>query len=310
MNDEKQFKFSVVIPAYNCARWLGEAVESALGQGREGAEVIVVDDGSTDDTPSVLASFAGRARVLRQENAGVAAARNRGIEEAHGEWIAFLDADDRFRPGHLDRLDRAAREHSEAGLIYTDAMMVDEAGREIKSRRSPDPGPDPFTSLLLKNTVTTSAAAVRRECLDRVGMFYPGLKGPEDWDLWLRLAHGFPVAHVPEISVDYRRQSGGLVHTCGLALREDNLTVIERAASLRPGLALGVLRKARANCFWESAVRLAAGGEASLARRELTAALRFDPLQVRAWGLFVLAMGGRTALRAALAVKRIAERTP
>lgn len=300
--------FSVVIPAYNCARWVGEAVLSALREGRDDVELIVVDDGSTDDTWEALAPFRDRARLFKQENAGVAAARNRGIAEATGLWIAFLDADDRFRPGHLERLARAIAANPEAGLIYADAMVIDGEGREIKQKISPGPGNDPFLNLLLKNSITTSAAAVRRACLDQVGGFYPGLKGPEDWDLWLRLAQSFPVIHVPEVSVDYRRQAGGLVHTRGLAMREDNLKVIERAASLRPGLPGGALRQARANCFLESAVRLAAGGEASLARRELMAALRLNPLPAKAWGLFALTLLGRPALQAALALKRGRER--
>ncbi|HUT53321.1 MAG TPA: glycosyltransferase [bacterium] len=308
MAQEKQLRFSVVIPVYNSGRWVAEAVESALGQGRDDVEVIVVDDGSTDDTPAVLARFAGRARVIRQENGGVSVARNRGIGEARGEWIAFLDADDRFRPGHLDRLDRAASAHPDAGLIYADAMLIDGEGREIKPKTARDPGPDPFTSLLLRNVITTSATAVRAGCLNQVGAFYPVLKGPEDWDLWLRLAARFTVARIPEISVDYRKHGAGLVHTRGVSMREDNLTVIARAASLRPGLPEEVIRKARANCFLESAVRLAAGEEASATRQELVSALRLNPMLPAAWALFALTLGGRPALRMAMSFRRRRER--
>lgn len=292
--------FSVVIPTYNQAQWLSEAVASALAQGREDTEVIVVDDGSTDETPEVLRAFADRALIIRQENAGVSAARNRGLEAGQGRWIAFLDGDDRWRPGHLDRLARAIAERPEAGLIFTDAMVMDEDGRELKARRSPDPGRDPFRSFLLENPVTTSAAAVRREALQKTGKFCLDLKGPEDWDLWLRLALDFPVVHLPELSVNYRRQSQGLVHTRGVALREDTFKAMERISALVPDLPASLLRRARFNRYLESAVRLLAGEDIRTARRELISALREDPFGVRAWLLLAFSLGGKSLVQAAL----------
>ncbi len=296
--------FSVVVPAYNCARWVDEAIQSVLDQDRDDFEIIVIDDGSTDDTPKILARLARHARVIRQENAGVAAARNRGIEAARGQWIAFLDADDRFRPGHLDRLARAIATAPGAGLVYADAMVVDEHGRPRKRKHSPALGPDPFVEILLANNVTTSATAVRRACFDEIGRFALDLQGPEDWDLWLRLARRYRLVHVPAISIDYRRQEQGLVHTRGLALRVDNMTVLERARILAPELPAAVMKRARANAYVESAVRLLAGGDATSARAELILALKQRPLFPRALALLGLALAGPGAARAVMAWRR------
>jgi glycosyltransferase involved in cell wall biosynthesis len=302
--------FSVVTPVYNCGRWVAEAVNSALGQERDDFEMIVVDDGSTDETPEILGRCSDRARIIRQENAGVSAARNRGMEEARGEWIAFLDADDRWRPGHLDRLASGIERNPGAGLVYTDVMVIDEQGRSLKPKRSPGPGSDPFRSLILANTITTSAAAVRRECLGKTGSFLPGLECGEDWDLWLRIAHRFPVVHVPEISADYRRRGGGAVHTRGIAMRDDNLLVVSRAAALSEDLPKSLLRKARANCYLESAVRLLVDDDVAGARNEALAALRANPLLPAAWGILAMTLGGRPTARAVLRWRRRRERTP
>ena len=289
--------FSVVIPAFNSARWIDEALASVSGQGRSDVEVIVVDDGSADDTAALVERHAG-VRLIRQENQGPATARNRGLAAARGEWIAFLDADDRWRPGHLDRLTEAIRLYPGAGLIYTDAMVISPDGRELKPKDSPPLGPDPFRSLLLRNTVTTSCAAAPREALERAGGFSPSFHGPEDWDLWLRLARRYPVVRVPLITADSRRQEAGLVHTAGGRLLEQNLVIITRAASLEPRLSDRDLRRARANCLIESAVRRLSAGDARGARGELMAALRQRPCAGKVWALAVVSLGGAPAARA------------
>jgi glycosyltransferase involved in cell wall biosynthesis len=302
--------FSVIIPVHNAERWLAEAIDSALAQGRNDVEIIAIDDGSTDGSPAVLERYRGRVRTIRQDNAGPSAARNRGIEAAAGPWIAFLDADDRYRPGHLDRLAAAIAARPDAGLIYTDALIIDEHGQARKRKSSPDPGPEPLLSLLLANTVTTSAAAVRREALARTGLFFTGVTCGEDWDLWLRIARLFPVIHLPAIGIDYRRQDRGLVHTRGLAMRNDNLAVLARALELAPEIPPAVRRRAYANAYYESGMRLLAAGEAAAARREFIAALGHTPAAPRLWALAALTLAGRRAAETAVAWSRAREAVP
>jgi glycosyltransferase involved in cell wall biosynthesis len=122
--------FSVVIPAYNTADTLGEAIDSVLAQTRQDFEIIVVDDGSSDDTAAVAEGFGDRRiRVYRQENAGPSAARNRGIAEALGEYVSSLDSDDLWLPDYLAEMGRALEENPRADFAYTHAWILDAAGR-------------------------------------------------------------------------------------------------------------------------------------------------------------------------------------
>lgn len=307
MEQEKENIFaSVIVPVYNGRRWIAECLDSALSQGRGDIEVLAVDDGSTDDTPSILAEYGEPVRVMTQDNGGVAAARNRAIQEARGKWIAFLDSDDRWLKGHIDAIHHAAQETPQAGLIYTDAAVIDKEGKRIKNKPGPDPGKDAFISFLLGNRITTSAAAVRRDILEKTGGFPEGLKSRascEDWDLWLRIAASFPVVHVPSVTVEYRRQEDSAVQTQGISIRGDNLYVLSRALKLRD-VPERVQGKAMANCYLESAVRLLAGLDTAAARTELFSALRHRLFLPKAWALFPATLAGPWLINRLLAWKR------
>jgi glycosyltransferase involved in cell wall biosynthesis len=182
---------SVVIPTFNCADFLVEAIRSVLDQTYEDYEIIVVDDGSTDHTEEALRPFGNRLRYIRQEPGGPSVARNRGILEARGELIAFLDADDLWRPTKLARQVEYLNHHPEVVLVYTDFTRGPRPGSNNDSRltayKPRDPA-DPFHALLEENFLATPTVMVRREALARSGLFDPTLKGSEDFDLWLRLA--------------------------------------------------------------------------------------------------------------------------
>jgi glycosyltransferase involved in cell wall biosynthesis len=182
---------TVVIPTFNCADFLVEAIRSVLAQAYEDYEIIVVDDGSTDHTEAALRPFGNRIRYIRQEPGGPSVARNRGILEARGELIAFLDADDLWRPTKLARQVEHLDHHPEAVLIYSDFTRGPNPGSNNDSRlkafKPRDPA-DSFHALLEENFIATSTVVVRREALARAGLFDPTLKGSEDFDLWLRLA--------------------------------------------------------------------------------------------------------------------------
>jgi len=189
--------FSVVIPAYNAARTIPQTLDSVLIQTCQKFEIIVVDDGSTDDTAAIAAEVAGdRARVVRQQHHGVSAARNRGIELARAPWVSLLDADDLWLPPYLARMEAAVRADPDVGLLFTDAWVYDETVRRIRrqpmmaARHPADPLPeDPvgfLTALLGGNFVYTSATA-SREALTAVGGYAVDLTHAEDYDLWLRL---------------------------------------------------------------------------------------------------------------------------
>jgi O-antigen biosynthesis protein len=189
---------SVVITTYNYASYLPESVESALSQTASAVEVIVVDDGSTDDTQQVLDGFAGRIRVYRQENAGVSAARNAGAELARGRYVVFLDADNRLRPTFVDRCLAALEADPAAGFAFTQlAYFGDFDGTSSV-------GPYDLQHLLDRNCIDV-CALVRRDLATTYGFDEGHRTFLEDWDFWLTLAeHGWPGVLVDEPLVEYR----------------------------------------------------------------------------------------------------------
>lgn len=188
---------SVVIPTYNLARFLPEAVASARAQVWPDLEIIVVDDGSTDDTPEVLERLAreGELRCIRQENAGASAARNRGIHEARKSWVAFLDADDFWLAGKLEAQFEALEGKPSAAFSYTDERkrFVDgtEADHPCRAKERPL-----LPQMLAGNMFATPTMLVRRDCFDTVGLFDTRLRTGEDWDMWMRLAAHFECVRV------------------------------------------------------------------------------------------------------------------
>ena len=207
---------SLIIPTFNHARFVGAAIDSALAQTVSAFEVIVVDDGSTDETPAVLARYAGRVRVLRQENRGLSAARNAGLAAAHGTFVSFLDADDVMAPTKLTaQLEVLERSHA-IGWTYCDVLMetvVTGATARASERfgyasRTLDGWL--FPELIHGNFIPAIAPLVRRTALEVAGGFDERLTALEDWDMWLRLSLIAEARYTPAVLVTYRIRPGGM----------------------------------------------------------------------------------------------------
>lgn len=214
--------FTIAMPAYNARRTIRAAIRSVLAQTRGDFELLVVDDGSRDDTPEQVERFDdARVSLLRQENAGPGAARNLAIRAGSGRYVSMLDSDDLWLPEYLETMAGILDREPEIGLAYTDAWVLDDATGRIRRTSAmhyqhppPDPPRDPhaFLALLLTrgNFVFTSAT-VRREVLDRVGLFQSVLKPAEDFGLWLRIvAGGFEARRTDEKLAVYRKHPGSL----------------------------------------------------------------------------------------------------
>lgn len=227
---------SVVIPTYNSARFLGEALDSVTAQSFRDLEIIVVDDGSTDDTPALLARYGEQITRLRQAQSGPAAARNAGLAAARGEFVAFLDADNFWVPTKLERQLPRFRGRPQLGLVFSDAVTFDAQGVRSDSWLAERPGQGNWTfeRLLSDNFICTSTVVARRECFARVGGFDPELRSVEDREMWLRIAAEYELDCVPEPLAWWRFHEANLMWD-----RETALTclvrVLRKARRLNPG---------------------------------------------------------------------------
>ena len=198
---------SVIIPTYKRANLVSQAIESVLAQTYTDYEVIVINDGSPDNTKEVLASFGDKITVINQENQGVAAARNAAIKLAKGRYIAFLDDDDLWLPNKLEKQIACLESHPNIGLVYSDMFCFDENGTfpDTWSQVNPTPPVQELWILFVRNFIPIPSVVVRRECLDAVGEFDSTTVPCEDYDMWLRIIEKFPVYFLNEPLVHYRR---------------------------------------------------------------------------------------------------------
>lgn len=182
---------SVVMPAFNVAWCIGRAVDSVLAQDYRARELIIVNDGSTDDTRAVLERFHGQVTVIDQENRGMSAARNVAIRNASGTYIAFLDADDWWLPQKLSRQVAMMQSRPEIGFCSTAARVENDEGKSLNLWRCNHGSRQMLSTLFAENAAIAggcSAVMVRKNLVEQVGLFDESLRGFEDPDLWIRLA--------------------------------------------------------------------------------------------------------------------------
>lgn len=210
----RAYRFSVVIPLYNKARFIKRALDSVLMQTRRDYEIIVVDDGSTDQGPKIVEQCSDlRIKLIRQKNGGVSAARNTGIEAAEGEYIAFLDADDVWNPHYLEVIGTLVEQYPEAGAYATAYEIMKPDGKIIYPKyRSIPPSPwqgllsHYFRSALGPPPVWTSATTVPQKIFQTVGGFRVGVRIGQDLDMWGRIALAYPIAFSSKIGASYCKE--------------------------------------------------------------------------------------------------------
>jgi glycosyltransferase involved in cell wall biosynthesis len=189
---------SVIVPSHDRATLLERALSSIERQSRAPSEVIVIDDGSTDATDAMVRDRFSRARCLRQQNRGVSAARNRGIEAATGEWIALLDSDDEWLPKKLEiQLQRLA-EYPELRVCHTEEIWIRDGVRVNAKQRHSKRGGWIFQDCLPLCAMSPSSILIHRGVFEQVGLFDEDLPACEDYDLWLRITARFPVLFVEQ----------------------------------------------------------------------------------------------------------------
>jgi glycosyltransferase involved in cell wall biosynthesis len=226
-------KVSVIIPAYNAMPYLPETVASVLNQTYRDFEVLIVDDASTDSTLDWLSNVTDpRIRIITQANQGTPGARNTGIINASGEYLAFLDADDLWEPIKLESQVNLLDANPEIGLVDTWASLVDEDGNPLGKVIESDADGYVFSKLIVRNTICCgSTPMVRRLCFEEVGVFSRELLFTEDWDMWIRISLKYQFGLIRESLVSYRQHSKSKSKNWR-GMSEDSLAILYRVIKI------------------------------------------------------------------------------
>lgn len=290
---------SVIITTYNQARYITETIQSAIDQDHADREIVVVDDGSTDETPSLVKAFGTRVVYVRQANHGVAGSRNTGIHRARGELLAFLDGDDLWERGKLSRQVRAAKDHPSSGLIVAGGVQIDDEGAILR-RSLMAPSIEAllgsaesitlrcYEQLLAQNVILTSSqVVVPRAVFDQVGVSDIRIGHASDWDIYLRIAARYDVTFLREPLTRWRYLStsvSGPQHLREMRWAADEIGVLRKqlkgaAAEYRP-----VIRRLIEARTFERAYTIYCYGmetDRAFARMQLLRMLRRHPTSAR-----------------------------
>lgn len=247
---------SVVIPNFNHAQYLGAAITSVLTQSYPSIEIIVVDDGSTDDSRAVAACFGQRIRYIWQENRGLSAARNTGIRAATGEYIGLLDADDLYEPNYLTTMIETLQENPEADGLYCGYQFVDQDNRplsQIEARLIPTE--QLYDMLLDGNFFVPESVLVHQRCYASAGGFDETLRACEDWDMWLRIIRQHMIIGTDAVLTRHRVLAGSM-SSDPTRMIDNRLAVLKKHIGPEPDAQMNV--NSRANKAYSAAYLISA----------------------------------------------------
>jgi hypothetical protein len=310
VNDSlRETSVSVVIGSYNAEAWIRQTLDSVLAQTHGVSEIIVVDDGSSDATPTIVGSFGSAVHLLAEPHRG-RPHRNRGILASSGEFVAFVDADDWWQPTKIEK-QLAAVAAQAAEWVVCDSQWLDaETGRPGAPVGEPVRGGDILESLFLNNFIVASTPLVRRRALDDVGYFDESAEvAPvEDWDLWLRLAARYPVACIHEPLTTLRLHEDSFLATTPLEHRVRSQENVLTRAAARESERLGPLTgRALSNVNHAAGVSLFRQQRTGAARQYFLSAWRHQPVRLEALAYVLLSLLGATASMGALRMLRRAD---
>ena len=300
-------KVDVIIPAYNAASFLPMALESVIAQTYSDWKIILIDDGSTDNTQDVVARYAGQLRskllYIRQANRGLPAARNAAIANCSAEFLALLDADDVWLPNRLEESLKRFEGRPDVGLSYGFISRIDAAGVVVDTftNRSEFPEGHVAPQIYMRTmNLPCPTVTFRRECVEAVGVFDESLQATEDRDLWLRIAQRYTVSLVPKVIAQYRMSPHGMTTDPNRMLKAQLQFVRKHYGT--PGCGRRARRVALGWIYRQRAEALAARKKRWSALASALRALGYYPFElsnIRTAGslLWRSVVGGRTSLR-------------
>ncbi len=308
-------RVSVIIPTFNAANYLEETLASVLGQTYKDIEVIVVDDGSTDNTAELVVKFGNRIRYVRQTNSsGPSWPRNVGICLAKGSLISFFDSDDVMLPDKIGSAVRLFERRPEIGMVFTNFAVCDENGRvapgrfldrydyfhsmnrfQVSEKAFLFRGGDIFDGLFFENFIGTSSVMVRKDVFSKIGLFDHGLRTSEDRDMWFRISKEYDAGYVEMVGHLYRDRPGGISKR-GAETLENRVKVIERhRTGAHSGKARKRARELIALCYYGIGYHYQAAMDFGTARRLYVRSLEKRVNTAALRGLLITLIGSRAA---------------
>jgi glycosyltransferase involved in cell wall biosynthesis len=303
-NRGSRISVSVIIPTYNRAALLAAAIDSVLSQSCVPDEILVVDDGSTDETPEVLSRYGRPVRVIRQENRGRSAARNAGLQAATTDAVIFLDSDDLMMPQCVQRCRQVLGERPAVGVVYTDAYLCDGDGRPVGRYSELLPGRRPSGMVLaelMRRNFLTVTSMVRRSCLGALA-FDEGMECHEDTDLWRRLAVRCQFHYLDEPLLCYRLHE----EMTSATRRADMLaaeTEVQRRIMAMPEFGR-LSRRERSRAYCVHGIKQAMLGETGESRRFFLRSICTSPVYFAGYPLLLLSLLGLRPLQYAILKRR------
>ncbi len=273
---------SVIIPTYNREEYIGEAIQSVLGQTFTDFEIIIIDDGSTDKTADVVKSLSDdRVRYIYQENRGRSNARNHGLKIAAGRYIAFLDSDDLYLPDKLELQVAYLDTHPEVGMVYTSAYCINAEGVLLSESYRACVSGWIYNNIAfyVPVTVTLPTVMARREVFDRVGGFDEEMERFEDTDMWRRISKVFPIGAISDFTCKLRTHGGNaLSEQAPRVIEAAVVHYIEKVFSEDHSIDIMILRKgASALCFFYARALLTIPSAVAQGRKLLFKSIRYAP---------------------------------
>jgi glycosyltransferase involved in cell wall biosynthesis len=301
---------AVIIPTYNRAALVQEAIRSLLAQTQIPDEIIVVDDGSTDNTKEVLGKFEAPVNVITQPNLGRSEARNAGLLAVKSDFIAFLDSDDTLPPNSIAHRAKILEQHPDYDVVYGETLLIDLEGKPVGKFSQFKPGLHPsglvFAEIALSNLVPLHAIMFRRLCLEPTVCFDPTLDTMEDFDFWLRIAAHHSFVYTDEIVAHYRTHDDMTTVTMPDKMRLSEITVQRRAIEMDVFQKLSPLQQAK--IYTTHGAKYAVLGQTKEARKWFTKAILTAPtsmkVSTKAFALMAFTLLGSNGTRYLAAVRR------
>ncbi|WP_347273679.1 glycosyltransferase [Candidatus Kuenenia sp.] len=278
---------SIVMPTYNCAAYLPESIESILAQTYDTYEVVVIDDGSADNTKLVLEPYMEKIRYIDLgRNEGLPTARNLGIQSAKGEYVAFLDADDIWMPEKLEMSIDQFMKNPDAGMVYSKHINIDSKSQFMEGkimRRLPSG--NIFTQLFFEqNFIICSSVVVRKEVFNKTALFDSELVNCQDWDMWLRIAFYYKAIGIDVPLVKYRHSSKSLSKNRDNVLKYQKV-IIDKIYTMfkdsENGISEKMYKKRLAAHYAKIGRHYMRMGDKIAARENFRLSLKMDPVNIR-----------------------------